>query len=206
MNSPAEIRRELRALRRALPEDIAREHSAAIARRLAGSGIFSQSRRIAAYLANDGEVGTEDLIRVIWEQGKDPYLPILRFAPEKCLWFGLYRPETVLAPNKYRIPEPSLGPDTLAEPWYFDLALVPLVAFDLAGHRIGMGGGYYDRTFAYLKERGRSRAPILIGLAFECQKREGLPAEPWDVPLDGVVTERAFYSFKNLPGLPAAAG
>jgi 5-formyltetrahydrofolate cyclo-ligase len=206
MNSPAEIRTGIRNLRRALPEYLARRNSAAIARRLAGSRIFRQSQKIAAYLGNDGEVGTEDLIRAMWDEGKHTFLPILRFAPEKCLWFGLYRPDTVLVPNKYRIPEPALGPDTVSEPWRFELALVPLVAFDLAGHRIGMGGGYYDRTFAYLKESGKPRTPTLIGLAFECQKCETLPAEPWDVPLDGVVTEQAFYVFTDLPGLSGVAG
>lgn len=200
MNSPAEIRSEIRALRRSLPAEAARRDSNAIARRLAGSAIFRSSRQIAAYLANDGEVGTEELIQFIWNEGKEPYLPILRFEPHKFLWFGLYRPDTALVPNRYRIPEPSPGPDTVPEPWRFDLALIPLVAFDLAGHRIGMGGGYYDRTFAYRKDSGQPRRPVLIGLAFECQKRGGLPAEPWDVPLDGVVTEQAFYTFTDLVG------
>lgn len=206
MNSPAEIRAEMRALRRAMPEALARRHSLTIAHRLAASGIFDRSQRIAAYLGNDGEVGTRDLIEAIWARCKDPYLPILRAAPEKCLWFGLYRPDTILVPNKYRIPEPLPGPDTISEPWRFDLALLPLVAFDLAGHRIGMGGGYYDRTFAYLKENGRPRTPVLIGLAFECQRRAALPAMPWDVPLDGVVTEEAFYAITDsaLSGLPGS--
>jgi 5-formyltetrahydrofolate cyclo-ligase len=202
MKAPAEIRTEIRALRRFLPMELARRNSAAIARRIVGSRIFAQSRSIAAYLGNDGEVGTEDLIEAIWTHGKDPYLPILRFAPEKRLWFGPYRPDSVLTPNRYRIPEPPIGEDTVSEPWTLDIALVPLVAFDLSGNRIGMGGGYYDRTFAYRKESAKPRAPVLIGLAFECQKREKLPAEPWDVPLDGVATEEAFYTFTDIPGLP----
>jgi 5-formyltetrahydrofolate cyclo-ligase len=198
MNSPAAIRSEVRALRRGLSERSAREKSAAILRRLAASPIFLQSRTIAAYLADDGEVGTNGLIEAAWAAGKEVYLPILRFAPEKSLWFGLYRPGSELAPNKYRIPEPALGADTVAEPWRLDLALVPLVAFDLRGNRIGMGGGYYDRTFAYRKEKGGTRTPRLVGLAFECQQRDSLPAEPWDVPLDGAATEDALYDFSGL--------
>jgi 5-formyltetrahydrofolate cyclo-ligase len=194
MTSPADIRTEMRALRRSLPQAIAHRNSEAIAQRLAVSPILERSHRIAAYLANDGEAGTEALFDAIWTRGKESYLPILRTMPARCLWFGRYRPETVLAPNRFRIPEPAVGEDTFDEPWRLDLVLVPLVAFDLAGNRIGMGGGYYDRTFAYLKEPGAPRSPVLIGLAFECQKHERLPAEPWDVPLDGVVTEEAFYT------------
>jgi 5-formyltetrahydrofolate cyclo-ligase len=150
--------------------------------------------------ATTERVGTEPLFDEIWTRGKEGYLPILRSTPVRCLWFGRYRPETVLTRNRFRIPEPAIGENTLDEPWRLDLALVPLVAFDLAGNRIGMGGGYYDRTFAYLKEAGAPRSPALIGLAFECQKHERLPAESWDVPLDGVVTEKAFYTFTDLPG------
>jgi 5-formyltetrahydrofolate cyclo-ligase len=199
MNSPADIRTEMRALRRSLPRDTARRDSEAIVRHLAVSPLFERSRRIAAYLGNDGEVGTEPLFDAVWTRGKEGYLPILRSTPVRCLWFGLYRPETVLTPNRFRISEPAIGEDTLDEPWRLDLALVPLVAFDLDGNRIGMGGGYYDRTFAYLKKPGAPRSPVLIGLAFECQKHGRLPAESWDVPLDGVATEEAFYTFTDLP-------
>ena len=85
MNSSAETRTEIRALRRSLPAGLAQRNSAAIAHRLASSRIFEQSSNIAAYLGNDGEVGTEPLIQAIWAHGKDSYLPILRFAPEKRL-------------------------------------------------------------------------------------------------------------------------
>lgn len=195
MPSPAQIRAELRALRRALPAEWVQRHSAALARHLADSPLFQRSQRIAAYLPNDGEADPQALIAAGWARGKALYLPILRFAPEKCLWFGRYRPDTALVPNRYRIPEPALDAETLANPRTLDMALVPLVGFDLAGQRIGMGGGYYDRTFAYLRGAGQPRAPWLVGLAFECQKLDRLPAEPWDVPLDGVVTEAGFYRF-----------
>jgi len=71
-----------------------------------------------------------------------------------------------------------------------DIALVPLVAFDDYGRRLGMGGGYYDRTFAYLRHREHWRRPKLIGVAFEFQRVAELPAQPWDVPLDGIITEK----------------
>lgn len=194
MTTPAQLRAELRALRRALPPDVVRSHSAALARHLIASPWFQHSQHIAAYLANDGEADTQDLIAAIWSQGKTAYLPILRFAPDKGLWFGRYAPDTILQPNRYRIPEPAIAADTIADPSCFDLVLVPLVGFDLAGNRLGMGGGYYDRTFAYRLEN-KAQTQRLLGLAFECQKCARLPAEPWDVPLDGVVTEAGIYRF-----------
>jgi len=157
--------------------------------------IVERGQYIAAYLSNDGEVETQAIIESLWACGKACYLPILRSSPQRSLWFGRYAPETTLTPNKFGIPEPSIGEDTISEPWILDVALVPLVAFDLFGNRIGMGGGYYDRTFAYLKDASRPCSLVLIGLAFECQKWDRIPAEPWDVPLDGMVTEKAFYTF-----------
>ncbi|HYE34872.1 5-formyltetrahydrofolate cyclo-ligase [Methylocaldum sp.] len=195
MNLPADIRRQIRSLRQNLPPELAREKSLHIAEHFISSPIIGRSRRVATYLSNDGEVGTQAIVETLWSCGKACYLPILRSSPQRSLWFGRYAPETALIPNRFHIPEPAIGEDTVSEPWTLDLVLVPLVAFDLSGNRIGMGGGYYDRTFAYLKDGSQPRSPILIGLAFECQKWDRIPAEPWDVPLNGVVTEEAFYTF-----------
>jgi 5-formyltetrahydrofolate cyclo-ligase len=194
MSFPVDIRRQSRTLRQNLPLEQAREKSLRVAEHFLVSPLVERSRYIAAYLSNDGEVDTRPIIENLWARGdKTCYLPILRSSPQRSLWFGPYAPETALTPNKFHIPEPAIGEDTISEPWRLDLALVPLVAFDLSGNRIGMGGGYYDRTFAYLRDSAQPRSPILIGLAFECQKWEQLPAEPWDIPLNGVVTEEAFY-------------
>ncbi|MGX2042006.1 5-formyltetrahydrofolate cyclo-ligase [Methylocaldum sp. MU1018] len=198
MNLPADIRRQSRNRRQNLSPALAREKSLRIAERCTAMPILGLSQRIGAYLGNDGEVETQAIIESLWACGKACYLPILRSSPGRSLWFGRYAPGTVLIPNRFRIPEPSIGDDTVDEPWALDLVLVPLVAFDLCGNRIGMGGGYYDRTFAYLKDGSKPRSPILIGLAFECQKWDRIPAEAWDVPLDGVITEEAFYTFTQI--------
>ena len=79
------------------------------------------------------------------------------------------------------------------KPFALDLVLVPLVAFDARGVRLGMGGGYYDRSFAYLNFRSRWRRPRLIGVGFDFQRAESISPQPWDVCLDGVITERGFY-------------
>lgn len=83
------------------------------------------------------------------------------------------------------------GPDAAAlDP---DVMLVPLSAFDRRGHRIGYGAGYYDRAISRLREKGR--APRLIGIAFDCQEVEAVPAEPHDVALDAVLTESGLRAF-----------
>jgi 5-formyltetrahydrofolate cyclo-ligase len=80
-------------------------------------------------------------------------------------------------------------------PWSLDLVFVPLVAFDKEGHRLGMGGGYYDRTFAFKTKHSHLKGPKLIGLAHDFQLQSQLPVMPWDIPLNAVITEAAIYNF-----------
>ena len=79
------------------------------------------------------------------------------------------------------------------KPWALDLVITPLVAFDAEGNRMGMGGGYYDRSFAWRKRRRIWRGPMLVGYAYELQKLNSIRASDWDVPMDAVVTESALY-------------
>jgi 5-formyltetrahydrofolate cyclo-ligase len=95
--------------------------------------------------------------------------------------------------NRFNIPEPTLRNRRLRLAWTLDLLLVPLVGFDAGGNRLGMGGGFYDRTLSYLSHRTYWRRPRLIGIAHECQRVAELRLRPWDVPLDMVVTERQVY-------------
>jgi 5-formyltetrahydrofolate cyclo-ligase len=95
--------------------------------------------------------------------------------------------------NQFSIPEPSIRLRQPTKPWALDLVIMPLVAFDADCNRLGMGGGYYDRTFAYLNKRRFWRKPILIGVAHECQRVANLESEVWDIPLDAVVTEEKIY-------------
>ena len=100
-----------------------------------------------------------------------------------------------MKPNRYGIPEPMDTQPRSAR--QLDLLLIPLVGFDSAGHRLGMGGGYYDATLAFLRHRRHWRKPRLLGVAYECQKVEALPHDPWDMPLDAVLTERRLYRFNR---------
>ncbi|SRR5690554_1184019 len=194
MHSKFEIRRQMRALRRSLSPRERSRAATQLARQLLRAPPFRRALRIACFLSADGEIDTGPLIAAAWRLGKQVYLPVLvPFGPQR-LWFRAYRPDTALARNRYGILEPREG--RRLDGRELDLVLTPLVAFDGQGHRLGMGGGYYDRTFAQL-HRGRWQRPRLLGLAYAFQRVDALPAEPWDVPLWGVATERGLHRFDN---------
>jgi 5-formyltetrahydrofolate cyclo-ligase len=189
------MRRDLRDRRRALsPADQARA-AAALAARLVANRLFRVSRRIAVYLPNDGEIDPAPLMERIWQQNKVCYLPILSRLKHDRLWFAPYTPQTPLALNRFGIPEPVTAARHWARAQELDLILMPLVAFDAHGNRLGMGGGFYDKSLAFLRTRTLWRKPHLIGLAHDFQRVNRVEAFPWDVPLQAVVTDHGIYSF-----------
>ena len=125
--------------------------------------------------------------------GKRCFLPVIHSKLGGRLFFAPYAPGMPLVPNRFGIPEPVVPRRDLRSARQLDLVLAPLVAFRPDGARLGMGGGFYDRTLA-----GRARVPVwrrprIVGLALELQKRDDVPRDPWDVPMDGVATEEALY-------------
>lgn len=192
-NEKASVRRTARCLRRAVPPRLQRAHSAAVSRTLRTLPSFRRARRVAAYLAADGELDLSPIIGDLRTRGRHCYLPVLRKARRGLLWFAEYRAGASLRPNRFGIPEPLFTTRTLVHPWALDLALLPLVAFDPSCRRLGMGGGFYDRSFAYRRHRRAWRRPLLIGVAHECQRVDRLPDSPWDIRLDAVVTEAGYY-------------
>jgi 5-formyltetrahydrofolate cyclo-ligase len=155
--------------------------------------LFAAARRIAAYWAQDGEVDTAVIWQRAWSLGKQIFLPVLSSEPQGPMLFALFQADTALAPNRFGIPEPRTPTAQCLSGQQLDLVLTPLVAFAENGRRLGMGGGFYDRAFAFRRGSAPACKPHLLGLAFELQKVECLPSRPWDVPLDGIVTESAFY-------------
>jgi 5-formyltetrahydrofolate cyclo-ligase len=154
---------------------------------------FRNAKRIATYLPNDGELDTLPLISRAWEMGKQIYLPVLIPHGENRLWFARYEPNAPLIRNRFGIPEPIRAAQTRVAPLALDLVLTPLVAFDTKGHRLGMGGGFYDRSFAYLLRHTHWLRPRLIGLAYDFQRQPKLPGQPWDVPLHAIATDCQLY-------------
>ncbi len=167
-----------------------------LCKQLITSPLFLRSQRIACYFANDGEVELQPIINRIWWMKKECYLPIISQLTHNQLGFVRYLENEMLVTNRYNIPEPKARHQSVP-PWALDLVLLPLVAFDKSGNRLGMGGGYYDRTLAYLRQRKQWRTPRLVGIAYDFQQVETLTSEPWDIPLDGVVTESKMILFSG---------
>ena len=193
MPTPQQIRQRIRALRRGLSQSEQRRHARALARNLERTPAYRRARRIAFYLAADGEIDPGLALKRALRAGKRCYLPVLPKRRQRSLWFVAYHRRTRLQRNRFGIPEPSLRHRERVAPMGLHIMVMPLVAFDAAGHRLGMGGGFYDRTLSYLRRRQHWKAPKLLGAAHELQRTEPIAPEPWDVPLDLVVTEAGAY-------------
>ncbi len=184
------LRREQRQRRAAIPPAAARAAARRVNRYLWRLPELARARRIAVYAAVGGELSCKPFVREAWRRGRAVYLPIL---VGHALRFGAYDPHERLMPNRFGIHEPATGPRVPARA--LDVVLAPLVAFDETGQRLGMGGGYYDRTLRHRSLPKRWRRPLVIGVAHACQQVSRLEARAWDVPLDLVVTDRAVKKF-----------
>jgi 5-formyltetrahydrofolate cyclo-ligase len=160
--------------------------------------LVRNSHRIAIYLPVNGEMDPRPLMDYLWSMGKTLYLPILVNFSERRLWFSAYTPGDPLVYNRYGIPEPGRVHVRRIRTVALDLVLLPLVAFDAMGHRLGMGGGYYDHCFAFINRRSHWRKPRLMGLAYEFQRLPLIEPEPWDVPLDAIATEQQVYHCNRI--------
>ncbi len=190
------LRASKRVLRRQL--SAAEQHSTAktVTETALLQSCFLLGNDIAIYMSADGEVDTGILLETLLELGKNCYLPVMLDATT-TLEFRQYLPEQPLIRNSFGLHEPGPEAPTIV-PEMLSTVFMPLVAFDEKGNRLGMGKGYYDRTFAFkLKQTdgtvGSSASPVLIGLAHECQRVEDLQAASWDVPLRGIITGRKMY-------------
>jgi 5-formyltetrahydrofolate cyclo-ligase len=187
------LRRQILAQRRQLSTHEQTQAAQRVAQQWVSHPLFYRSKHIAFYLANNNELDPAPLLQLAWRQQKTCYLPVLHPLALNRLWFMPYFEGDKLFPNRYGVLEPLIDAKRLFPAWALQLVLTPLVAFDNRGHRLGMGGGFYDRTFAFLKHFRHRSHPYLVGLAYEFQKVNHLNPKPWDVPLHGVVTESEIY-------------
>ena len=197
LSRPA-LRRQLRQTRRNLTATEQRLAARALYRQLAQHPLFRRARSIALYLPNDGEIDPGLLLKEAWRRGKSVYIPRLARWPATHMLFQQIRPGETLAPNRFRIAEPVANPARQRRYWALDLILLPLVGFDEFGGRLGMGGGFYDRSLAGLMRSQNRRTPVLIGLAHDCQKVDRLAMDQWDIPLAACVTDRRWYRAKQV--------
>lgn len=183
--SKSALRREMRKRRNALSSQQQSDAAHALVKALFADLRNRKCQRIAMYLANDGEVSTQPLIDYCWAKNIDVYLPVLHPLKKGHLLFVQYLPDSPMQSNRYGISEPDPKLNRQIPARQLELVLMPLVAFDPQGNRLGMGGGYYDRSFAFW--RSSAIKPRLIGLAHNCQRTDLLPTEPWDIPLSRIV-------------------
>ena len=156
---------------------------------------MNRARHIGLYLANDGEIDPAHFMRWMFTQAKHCYLPVLDARDESPMKFAEIKPDSRFKPNQFGIPEPVVDSSELQQASALDIVLLPLVAFNLEGHRIGMGGGFYDRTLAFTREQPYDQRPALIGLAHEFQRHDAIEPTPWDIPLDALATEKRVITF-----------
>lgn len=184
-----QLRSELRARRRALNPTQQMQASIFLLRHLMKLPQFMRARNVALYVANDGEIDPEPIARQLWKMEKHCFLPVLRPDKRKDLWFVEYTPDALLTKNRFGIPEPDFRSQHRMSAQLLDVVLMPLVGFDRTGARLGMGGGFYDTTFAF-KQKKFTGKPALIGLAHACQQVDSLATDAWDIPLFAIVTDQ----------------
>lgn len=195
--SRAAIRKQLRSRRRALSASEQRHAALGLFRVAAGSAPFRNSDRIGFYLPNDGELDILPLLEHACSLGKHCYLPVLDPLGDNRLRFLPWEAGDPLTFNRFGIPEPRRPARERVRADRLDLLLMPLVAFDCVGNRLGMGGGFYDRTLAFLRRRRFWHRPICYGVAHDLQEVDGLDAKAWDVPLDGCLTNSRLLRFNH---------
>lgn len=193
LSRPA-LRRKLRHARRQLTPAQRRLAARRLYRQLAQHPRFRRARHIALYLPNDGEIDPRLLLQAAQRRGKATYLPVLNPWPRTRMVFQRIEPGEQLRRNRFGILEPVIRTARQRRVWALDLLLMPLVGFDGKGGRLGMGGGFYDRSLAYRAMRKKSHKPTLLGLAHECQRVDRLSLESWDVALQATVTDQGWYA------------
>jgi 5-formyltetrahydrofolate cyclo-ligase len=184
------LRRKMRERRRALDDRRANNASLSIARRLQRIPAFQRARLIAGYWPVDGEIDVRPALAAVQKRKATTVLPVLSRTRTGEMSFAAWRADVPMTRNRYGIPEPLPTGRHLFRAANLQVVLVPLLAFDDQGHRIGMGGGYYDRCFAAATRRP-CPWPTMIGVGYEHQRLSEIESAPWDVPLSWVVTENA---------------
>jgi len=180
-------RRDARTARAALDASERFQASEKIAEIVIHSPWFRRGKYVACYLPTDEEVDTWSIIECAWRMKKRVFAPLVE--KNFALQFCELTADSKLIFNQYGLPEPQDG--EIIEPRALDIVITPVVAFDDDGNRIGMGGGYFDRTFSFLRNRRFLFHPKLIGVAFSCQRVEKIAPNPWDIRVFRLIHENS---------------
>ena len=162
------------------------------------SPLYQKSQHLGFYMAHQRELDPAAIMAHALKDGKSCYLPTLDPISDNSLIFVRYIQGESLVKNKYQILEPVIKPNNVAGARALDCVLVPLVSFDENGQRLGMGKGYYDRTFAFKNNQNERIKPVLVGFAYDFQQHAAIEHKPWDVPMDFVTTDQSIYEFSSF--------
>lgn len=191
-----DLRKTLRQERLALSPEFRRRASISLAKNINRTPLLNRAKKVACYHAENGEIGTDLAINLLRNRGKLCFLPILHPLHRGELWFAPDEAGASYRLNRFGIPEPHCNQRRWQAARHMDLIFLPLVAFDKWGNRLGMGGGFYDRTLRWLGRQQSSNRPKLIGLAYQFQEVEKIEREPWDIQLDWLITEQSIIRIR----------
>jgi len=186
------LRLQLKQQRQQLSQQQQSQAAAKMVKHLSRTNCYKKAQHIALYLPVKGEADPRALFIQNSDLKKKFYLPVLSPIHDKQLDFVQWDYKTQFKKNIYAIPEPLITASNQILIEQLDLVVMPLLAFDASGNRLGMGGGYYDRSFAFKQQNPALKTPLLVGYAYQFQQQNRLLAQAWDIPLDAYVTETQF--------------
>lgn len=195
-NERQQLRRELQQRRLALSELDLERAGQQVSEHLLSLPQVQQATTIGGYFSVNNELATGPILASLLEQQKQLALPVLHPFCKGHLLFLNYDKNTRFVPNRYQIPEPELNCQHIVPLSQLQVLLVPLVGFDAHGNRMGMGGGFYDRTLSGWQQ-GRHPNLLPIGLAHNVQQVDNIPTAGWDVPLPMIITPYKIWHFSD---------
>lgn len=185
-------RNEIRQKRKALDVDEVAKCSELVRRVVLEHEYLKQSRYIASYHSFSGEIDTVEINKALRLAGHHMALPVIHPEEKGLMDFYSYEKPEDLILNRFKIPEPVVCEENLVQPHHLEVVIVPLVGFNEKGERLGMGGGYYDRMLKKI-----SAECLTLGLAYDFQLIPEIKSQPWDMPLDEVITPTKHYIFNK---------
>jgi 5-formyltetrahydrofolate cyclo-ligase len=194
----AALRRELRRQRATLSPQDRRAAAHRLVRLALRHHLLTCKRRTGFYIPAKNEIDVLPLLDQALRMGVECYLPVVPGRRRKKLWFTRLGDQPAWVLNRYGIPEYDSITGRKCRVYRLETLFMPLLGFDTRGWRIGMGGGYYDASLGGLLRRRFLRKPRLIGVAFSAQRVDRIPNDPWDIPLDGILTECGYTSVRRV--------
>mgnify|MGYP001227276655 CR=1 FL=1 len=192
MESKKELRKRLVNLRKKVSKSYQKRQELNIFKKIIKEPCYNKSNLVAIYLAKNDELSIEKILYDAISKGKKVFIPKI-YKTNQMVFISLNK-KTKLTTNKFGIMEPTNG--DIIDPKWLDLVIVPLLGFDKTGARLGMGGGYYDKYFHFMRLRKKWFRPKLVGIGLEKQGDFFIKKDPWDIDLWKIITEKKVYNFK----------